>query len=316
MRFKSRSIKIYKSCCANQAMEKSGFSNLSSEESIKSEKVSQEYILELLTSQEVSWQAIIYELINTEQLDPWNIDLALLSTRYLEKIKELEEANFLISSKVLLAASILLRIKSEILLYQHLKSIDEILFGKKDEKQKKDERIVIDSNELPFLYPKTPLPRYKKVSLDELMSALNKAINTEMRRIKKEVSKTRLERDNEIVLPKSRINIKDRIRKIYSKILTTFKARQTKISYSELVGNDKEEKIACFLPILHLDNQQRLFLEQETHFADLWIWLYHHYKKINADKVDLLKEEIEEKKEEIHQAAGFDNPLANFFDGI
>ena len=46
-------------------------------------------------------------------------------------MQKLEEADFFISSKVLLAACLLLRIKSEILLNQYIKSIDEILFGKK-----------------------------------------------------------------------------------------------------------------------------------------------------------------------------------------
>ena len=81
--------------------------------------VSQEQIHGLLFGDKLSWQAIIYDLINTEQLNPWDVDICLLANRYLEKIKFLEEANFFVSSKVLLAASLLLRIKSEILLNQY-----------------------------------------------------------------------------------------------------------------------------------------------------------------------------------------------------
>ena len=79
-------------------------------------KVSQEQLYDLLLSRELSWQEIIYDLIASEQLDPWDIDLTFLASRYLDKIRQLEEASFFISSKVLLAASILLRIKSELLL--------------------------------------------------------------------------------------------------------------------------------------------------------------------------------------------------------
>ena len=88
----------------------------------------QEQIHNILFNREIGWQEIVYDLINTEQLDPWNIDIVVLSNRYLEKIQELEEDNFLISSKVLLAAALFLRIKSEILLDKYIKSIDEILF--------------------------------------------------------------------------------------------------------------------------------------------------------------------------------------------
>lgn len=301
-------------------------------EQIKEEKIGNEQLYNLLTSNEISWQAIIYDLINTEQLDPWAIDLSLLSQKYLEKIRQIEEANFFISSKVLLAASILLRLKSEILIHEYIKSIDEILFGKKEE-IKPIERIEIDSSELPELYPKTPLPRHRKVTLQELMSALNKAINTENRRIRREVEKVVREKEAEIVLPKGRINIRDRIRAIYAKIITSFKRKQTKISYTELTGNKKEEKITCFLPCLHLDSQHKLFLEQEKHFSEIYIWLYSHYKKQQASGLikkevevekELLEEEpaetakiseksLEPQKSSISAETGFDNPLADFF---
>ncbi|MBI2630337.1 segregation/condensation protein A [Candidatus Pacearchaeota archaeon] len=273
------------------------------EEMKSGEKLGNEQFYDLLTSKEISWQSIIYDLINTNQLDPWDIDIALLSSRYLEKIKQLEEANFFVSSKVLLAASILLRIKSELLLYKYMKSIDEILFGKKEVK-KPMERIEIDESELPFLYPKTPLPRYRKVSLNELMLALENAIKTEGRRIKKEVARVQEEKSADIVLPKSKVSIKDRIRKVYGQILTAFKKKQTKVSYSEVIGTEKEERIACFLPVLHLDSQQRLFLEQEKHFDEIWIWLYSHYKKNNP---------VSDLPKEISQETGFENPLADFF---
>src|SRR3990172_1991912 len=107
--------------------------------------VKQEQIHDLLLNREIGWQEIIYDLINTEQLDPWNINLIILTDKYLIKISELEEADFFVSSKVLLAASLLLRIKSEILLNKYIKSIDEILFGRKEEAARKGlERIELD----------------------------------------------------------------------------------------------------------------------------------------------------------------------------
>ncbi|MBM3234468.1 hypothetical protein FJZ19_05240 [Candidatus Pacearchaeota archaeon] len=281
----------------------------------KENKIGNEHLYEMLTSNEIGWRDIIFDLVNTRQLDPWDIDLALLSQKYIEKIRELEEANFFVSSKVLLAASLILRLKSEILLNEYIRSIDEVLFGKKEE-AKKFERIEIDENELPLLYPKTPLPRMRRVSLQELMSALSKAISTENRRIKKEIIEKQMKREAEIVLPRaSRASIKDRIRKIYSKIMTIIKARKTKISYSELAGNNKEEKIACFLPVLHLDNQQKIWLEQEKHFDEIYVWLYQHY--IKQENVKLQAQElIEEKKAEIAEQAGFENPLAGFFEDV
>src|SRR3989344_2466565 len=82
----------------------------------KNEKVGQEQIHNLLFGDKLAWHEIIYDLINTEQLNPWDIDISLLAEKFLERVRQLEEANFFVSSKVLLAASLLLRIKSEILL--------------------------------------------------------------------------------------------------------------------------------------------------------------------------------------------------------
>ncbi len=286
------------------------------------EKISQEQLYDILTNKEASWQAIIYELIQTEQLDPWNIDLSLLAQKYLEKIREIEEANFFVSSKVLLAASLLLRIKSEILLDKYIRNLDEILFGKKEEKKAVIEKIEIDENELPELFPRTPLPRFRQVTLQELMSALNKAINTENRRIKREIIEKQAEKLSQVDIPKTRINVRERIRQIYAKIIVYFKRKpQSKLSFTELVGGGREEKLTAFLPLLHLDNQQKVWLEQEKHFDEIWIWLYETFKKQRA--LDFVEEEIEEVEEELDAEKkkriekinkDFENPLANFFD--
>lgn len=292
----------------------------------KTEKIGQEQFYDMLTNRQVSWQAVIYELIQTEQLDPWNIDLALLSQRYLERIRELEDANFFISSKVLLAASLLLRIKSEILLNRYIRSLDEILFGKKEDKEIKEfERIEINEDDLPELVPRTPLPRFRQVTLQELMSALGKAIGTENRRIKREISDRQAERLAQINIPKTRVNVRDRIRQIYAKIQTYFKKKpQSKLGFSELTNNNREEKLIAFLPLLHLDNQQKVWLEQEAHFEEIWIWLYEIFKK-KEEAMQELEREIEVVEEEMELNSvqkrrlekinkDFSNPLADFFE--
>lgn len=287
------------------------------------EKIGQSQIYDLITSREPSWQQIIYELINSEQLDPWNMDIIVLTNKYFEKIHELEEMNFFISSKILLAASFLLRVKSEILLNKHIKSIDEILFGKKEEKHYVMERIELDEDEIPELFPKTPLPRYKQVTLQELMSALDKAMKTESRRIHKEIEEKQAERLSYVDIPEiRRVNIRMRIRQLYARILTYFKTKKERLPYSDL-AKSKDEKIACFLPVLFLSNRGRVWLEQENHFDEIWIWLYRIYKEQRGDELEELREEIEEIEEELDDEQlkraeklnkEFENPLADFFD--
>ncbi|MEK6917558.1 MAG: segregation/condensation protein A [Nanoarchaeota archaeon] len=286
--------------------------------------VQQDQIHTLLFNREVGWQEIIYDLINTEQLDPWDIDLSVLTNKYLEKIQFLEEADFFVSSKVLLAASLLLRIKSEILLNKYIKSIDEILFGNKEIKRSVLERIELDE-EIPELIPRSPIPRFKKVTLQELIESLNKAIKTETRRISKEIVNKNALREAGISLPKRKINITDKIKEVYSKLTTHFDSNKEskKIGFSELLGNNKEEKIVSFSPLLHLENQKKVWLEQETHFEEIYIWLKEVYFKHNPDPFADLKDKLDgemkglddEGRRRLEEAnKDFENPLASLFD--
>ncbi len=262
--------------------------------------VKQEQIHDLLFNRELGWQEIIYDLINTEQLNAWDIDIVLLSDKYLERINQIEETDFFISSKVLLAASLLLRIKSEILLNQDIKNIDEILFGKAEEKKRVLERIDLDE-EIPELVPRSPLPRFKKVTLQELIDSLNKAITTENRRIKKEIINQNALRQGAFSLPKKKFNIRNKIKEIYDNLFIHLadEQKKKKVSFTELIGENKEERIISFLPLLHLECQKKIWLEQNAHFEEIHIWLKEVFLKHNPDPFAELKEEIEEEIENL-----------------
>ncbi|MBS3072659.1 segregation/condensation protein A [Candidatus Pacearchaeota archaeon] len=261
----------------------------------KRDKIGQEQFHSFVFSDKMSWQEIIYDLINTEQLDPWDIDLAMLSQRYLERISELEEANFSLSSKVLLVASLMLRIKSELLMNYYIKSLDDILFGKK---VKEEQQILnfdeYEEDEIPKLIPKTPLPRFKKISIQELISALDKAVKTENRRIfKKDIEKETYER-TVLFMPKQSISLADRIKNIKERVAQIFQ-KQDKIAFSEFSGPKKEEKIQNFIPLLHLDNHNKLWLQQEKHLEEIWI---HKSGEQFMQKDDIITNKLESQFEE------------------
>ncbi|MGA2130086.1 MAG: segregation/condensation protein A [Candidatus Pacearchaeota archaeon] len=286
--------------------------------------VKQEQIHDLLFSREIGWQEIIYDLINTEQLDPWNINIVTLTDKYLDKIKSLEEADFFVSSKVLLAAALLLRIKSEILLNKYIKSIDDILFGRKEEKKYEMERIELDEF-IPELVPKSPMPRFKRVTLQELMDSLNKAIITENRRIKKEIVNKNALREVDVSMPHRKFNITDKIRELYEKLVDYFSKdnSKTKISFTDFVGTKKDDRIVSFSPLLHLDHQNKVWLEQQSQFNDFDIWMNETYFKNNPDPYAELKKELEEQIENLDEEQEerlyeinekFDKPLGDMAD--
>jgi segregation and condensation protein A len=255
--------------------------------------VDQEQVHDLIFGKELGWQEIIYDLINTEQLDPWDINIIVLTDKYLEKIEALEKADFFVSSKVLLAASFLLRIKSEILLTKFVKSVDEILFGKKEEKKYSLEKFDIEG-EIPELVPHSPMPRFKKVTLQELIDALNKAINTKNRRIKKVVIQKNALRESSISLPKKTISIKDRMKNIHDKLVVHFDSNKTsRVTYTDFLGTDKEERVLSFYPLLQLESNKKIWLDQQEHFEEIDIWLKKAFLKERGDPFADIKEELE-----------------------
>ena len=234
------------------------------------EKIGQDQFHSFVFGDQVSWQEIIHDLINTEQLDPWDIDLYILAQKYLEKIKQIEEADFVLSSKVLLIASIMLKLKSELLVNKFIKDLDDVLFNHKEKEVQQFLKIEDFDEDIPELYPRTPLPRFKKISLQELMMALNKAVKTEERRETKKITEREAYERTKFFMPKQSMSITDKIKIIHSKITELFRKNEV-IRFSEFSGPKKEDKINTFVPLLHLDNHNKLWLQQEKHFDEIWI---------------------------------------------
>ncbi len=253
----------------------------------KSDKINQDQFFDLISSEELGWQTILYDLIKTEQLDPWDINLGALADRYIEVIQQMEDADFFVSSKILLACSILLRLKSEILINSYIQDLNNALYGQKDGKKYEIERIMIDEDDLPILVPRTPMARHKKVTLKELMSALDSAINTESRRIKREIKGHQAKKSALTVMPKDNfVPLNVRIKSIFGILKGHIENNNNHMKFSHLAPS-KEEKLASFVPMLHLSNNSKIFLRQPLHFQDIHITL-----KIHDDEVRELEKEL------------------------
>ena len=254
------------------------------------DKINQDQFFNLISSNELSWQSIIYDLIKTEQLDPWDINLATLAEKYIQTIQQLEETDFHVSSKILLACSLLLRLKSEILINSYIQDLNDALYGKKDAKRYEIERIEIDENDLPILSPRTPMARHKKVTLQELMKALDHAINTESRRIRKEIKGRQAEKAMLTVMPSANfIPLKTRIKSIFG-IVKSHLNDNDHMKFHHM-AQSKEEQLASFIPILHLSNNGKIFLRQPEHFDHIHMTLdlHHEEKKELEEELELLE---------------------------
>ncbi|HLD15062.1 MAG TPA: ScpA family protein [Candidatus Nanoarchaeia archaeon] len=225
----------------------------------------------LVNKDEVTWQTIIHDLVKSEQMDPWGIDITLLAERYLAAVKDLQQHNFHISGKVILAAAILLNIKTTKLIEEDIANFDSMLFSKDEDLLEDDNPVMIGNREVPSLLIKTPQLRKRKVSLNDLMEALTMALKVEEKRL---IRKKREEIVRHAELPVKKFDISALMKEVYDRIVTLFSKSQ-KLTFKELVpSNSKEDIITAFIPLLHLSNERKVDLEQEISFGDINITIY------------------------------------------
>ncbi len=233
----------------------------------------------IFNEDEVTWQTLLLELVKAEGMDPWDIDISELSHKYIAMVKEVQKTDLRVSGKVLLAASILLRIKSQRFLDDDVASFDNMMYEPEEEtdfiEEGEGQTIDRDLYRKLRLIPKTPQPRKRKVSIYDLVDALQQAL---------EVNKRRIERIPvvNIQIPEKKVDISEIMGNVFGKMMGIFKNEgKKKVKFSQLVPDgSKEGKVYTFIPLLHLYNQRKIDIEQESHFADFDILLNKNHDKI------------------------------------
>ena len=64
-----------------------------SDESLEGEYIRPEekiYQFALSNEEDVTWKSFLHSLINEEGLDPWDVDVGILTRKYLESLKKLK----------------------------------------------------------------------------------------------------------------------------------------------------------------------------------------------------------------------------------
>ena len=232
---------------------------------------------------EVTWQSIIYELVKTEQMDPWDIDVSVLTQKYIDMLRSLKEHDFRVSGKVLLAVAILLKMKSNKLVGEDLSELDRLLIGVEEEMEElgfEETGEIPKLGEIPSLIPRTPQPRKRKVSIFDLVEALERALEVKKRRLLNSIPPLNLE------APKKKRDITQVIRDVYGRIKSFFLTTlfKDKLTFSKLLPSEsKEDKVYTFIPLLHLAQQNRIELVQDAPFAEIQVLLK---KKEEEQKVE------------------------------
>jgi segregation and condensation protein A len=230
----------------------------------------------VMNEEEITWQTIIFDLVRSEKMDPWDVNVSLLAKMFLDRLKTFKETDFRISGKVLLAAAIMLRIKSTRLLDEDMGELDRLIASSEQTEDEFYEELQQDfagarvEGEDFAIVPRTPQPRKRKVSVYDLVEALNKALEVQGRRPPRETSIS-----PEVKAPENVKEITAIIGEVYQQIKAFYTGKTgTTLTFSQLIPSEsKEDKVYTFIPLLHLNHQRKIDLEQQEHFGEIEITL-------------------------------------------
>jgi segregation and condensation protein A len=204
---------------------------------------------------------ILMDLVISEELDPWDIDIADITNRFIEEVKKMQKLNLRLSGKTILASSILLRMKSDSLVPREEPSLEDDFGWDYFPEEPAEEIMPIG----------TPVRRRaeRKTTLFELIEALQRALNEEM--IRKNFPRGARPKPK-MVIPIDEETIKERMTKIYDTIQQLTKTTEV-IKFSDLLSEKREDIIVVLVALLHLDSQRQITIWQDELFGEIFITL-------------------------------------------
>jgi segregation and condensation protein A len=239
-------------------------------------KDSQTQLFEIIFKEnEITWQAMIYELVKKEDMNPWDINIGHLAEKFFEMLRTIKKMDMKVSGKVILAAAILLRLKSHRLVEEDLNQLNRLIAASEETEQEFfdsleqgliDEGVQFDKEKFKLI-PRTPQPRKRKVSVYDLVEALQKALEVKKRRV------LRQELDEvHVKVPEKKRDISLVIQDVLKQIKEHF-GKSKRLTFQELVGDNREDKVYTFIPLLYLQTQRKLDLQQTEHLGEIEIQL-------------------------------------------
>lgn len=221
----------------------------------------EEKILQLILEKQ-SWEEVLYYIVSIEHLDAWNIDLIKLTESFLRYLNKLEELDFRIPAKIVFVAAVLLRLKADYLsIFEEEETFEEVA------KAVPFADLGIDPNLIQLGLPMRRTPK-RQVTLDELMTALRKALTVRERRTeRKRIWRAQLQAQ----IAEEDITKKiDQLMKEIDDLMK--KMNQDKLGFKQIVKKWKRDKIVdTFIPLLHLENDKKIATEQEEFFKEIYI---------------------------------------------
>lgn len=257
------------------------------------EETNQEILKLILDENELSWQQIIYDLVRSERMDPWNIDIKKITQEFLSTIRKLTELDFRVSGKMVLASAMLLKMKSKQLMEEDFHALDQLI-AQTEEPLFDDQMFDFEADffeepqepaKQPKIYPRTPQPRQRKVSVYDLVDALEQALDVRVKREKRALDRVEAQ-VTEVSVPENQVDVSSLMNSLLERISSHFE-EASQLTFSDLSPSDvKQDKVLTFIPLLHLTNERRVDLAQEESFAEVYISLLDSSPVVYSEEVE------------------------------
>jgi len=219
-----------------------------------------------------AWKTILVDLVKREKMDPWDIDVADLADKYLEKINQLEKKDLRIPANAFLACAILLKMKARSLKISSLEEWEEEWAA--DGKVSEQEKMFFDESAIPELRSSFRA-REGKVSLDQLVLGIESILE----KTKKTAYKDRDKELPKFDIPYNLNNIDEKIDDVFKKISERVDSQGLVLFSALLDEKNPLEMINTFVPVLFLMNKGKIVAWQEQFFGEIFISLKSEEKK-------------------------------------
>lgn len=221
-----------------------------------------------------SWEGVLHRL--TEDMDPWDIDLAELAHRFREYLGALRELRFEIPGRMVLACSILLRFKSDDLLAASRPTQrDELVADIEEAIDQEFEEWVEPEDPDSFSLPVLRRPR-RQVTLLDLKTALGAALKVSRRRAERLIGRVEFEEEEAdpfAIFEIGGSDFSDRLRELFERIKNLLTGRRVLSFFRLLERGDKDERVRRFFEVLHLAAEGQIRCSQKEFLGDITIRL-------------------------------------------
>lgn len=149
---------------------------------------------------EATWKDVLVDLVKKNELNPWDIDIIDLVGKYVGAVRGMQVLDLRIPANIILAAAILLRLKSDML------ELEERI----EEPEGMEPGFVRPYIQVEGLSLRLRLPPKRRVSLNELITALEDAMKLKEFREAKVAEETRM-----VPLILTRSDVEADVEKVY-----------------------------------------------------------------------------------------------------